>query len=183
MAHLLQQKQPKRSGENSQPAQAGVTYPQATPNVDHSSGRFSAPNSRVHWGGRPLSGRVPPSSLEQNELQQLLGTQEGGCPWLGSTCPRHRPPGWLAIIVTETQVHVPDTQDRPNNTETSESGTEKGLLQGHARRWVAHASKTPNSSSRRRRWKSKTRRSPSSPQIHKKYIYTWNCSYRTPTER
>ena len=26
------------------------------------------------------------------------------------------------------------------------------------------------------------RRSPSSPQIHQKYIYTWNCSYRTPTE-
>ena len=27
------------------------------------------------------------------------------------------------------------------------------------------------------------RRSPSSPQIHQKYVYTWNCSYRTPTER
>ena len=26
-------------------------------------------------------------------------------------------------------------------------------------------------------------RSPSSPQIHQKYIYTWNNSYRTPTER
>ena len=26
-------------------------------------------------------------------------------------------------------------------------------------------------------------RSPSSPQIHQKYIYTYNCSYRTPTER
>ena len=35
----------------------------------------------------------------------------------------------------------------------------------------------------RRRWrKSKTRRSPSSPQVYQKYIYTWNCSYRTPTE-
>ena len=33
------------------------------------------------------------------------------------------------------------------------------------------------------RWqKSKTRRSPSSPQIHQKYIYMWNNSYRTPTE-
>ena len=33
------------------------------------------------------------------------------------------------------------------------------------------------------RWrKSKTRRSPSSPQIHQKYIYMWNSSYRTPTE-
>ena len=33
------------------------------------------------------------------------------------------------------------------------------------------------------RWrKSKTRRSPSSPQIHQKYIYLWNNSYRTPTE-
>ena len=36
----------------------------------------------------------------------------------------------------------------------------------------------------RRRWrKSKMQRSPSSPQIHQKYIYTWNCSYRIPTER
>ena len=25
--------------------------------------------------------------------------------------------------------------------------------------------------------------SPSSPQIHQKYIYMWNNSYRTPTER
>ena len=34
------------------------------------------------------------------------------------------------------------------------------------------------------RWrKSKTRRSPSSPQIHQKYIYMWNNAYRTPTER
>ena len=34
------------------------------------------------------------------------------------------------------------------------------------------------------RWrKSKTWRSSSSPQIHQKYIYTWNNSYRTPTER
>ena len=34
------------------------------------------------------------------------------------------------------------------------------------------------------RWRrSKTWRSPSSPQIHQKYIYMWNCSYRTPTER
>ena len=36
---------------------------------------------------------------------------------------------------------------------------------------------------RRIRQKSKMWRSPSSPQIHQKYIYTWNCSYRTPTER
>ena len=31
-------------------------------------------------------------------------------------------------------------------------------------------------------WKSKTWRSHSSPQIHQKYIYMWNNSYRTPTE-
>ena len=31
--------------------------------------------------------------------------------------------------------------------------------------------------------KSKTRRSPSFPQIHQKYIYMWNSSYRIPTER
>ena len=34
------------------------------------------------------------------------------------------------------------------------------------------------------RWgRSKTWRSPSSRQIHQKYIYMWNNSYRTPTER
>ena len=34
------------------------------------------------------------------------------------------------------------------------------------------------------RWqRSKTWRSPSSPQIHQKYIYMWNNSHRTPTER
>ena len=34
------------------------------------------------------------------------------------------------------------------------------------------------------RWqKSQTWRSPSSPQIHQKYIYMWNNSYETPTER
>ena len=31
-------------------------------------------------------------------------------------------------------------------------------------------------------WRSKMWRSPSSPQIHQKYIYMWNNSYRTPTE-
>ena len=34
-----------------------------------------------------------------------------------------------------------------------------------------------------RQRKSKTQRSPSSPQIHQKYIYMWNNSYRTPSER
>ena len=34
------------------------------------------------------------------------------------------------------------------------------------------------------RWRnSKTWRSPSSPQIHQKYIYMWNNSYKTPIER
>ena len=32
-------------------------------------------------------------------------------------------------------------------------------------------------------WRSKTWRSLSSPQIHQKYIYMWNNSYRTPIER
>ena len=35
---------------------------------------------------------------------------------------------------------------------------------------------------RSRWWRSKTWRSPSSPQIHQKYIYMWNNSYRTPPE-
>ena len=40
-----------------------------------------------------------------------------------------------------------------------------------------------NNSGGASRWqKSKTWRSPSLPQIHQKYIYTWNNSYRTPTE-
>ena len=34
-----------------------------------------------------------------------------------------------------------------------------------------------------RLWRSKTWRSPSSPQIHQKYIYMWTNSYRTPTKR
>ena len=34
---------------------------------------------------------------------------------------------------------------RPNNNKKAEFGAEKGLLQGHTRRQVAHASKTPNS--------------------------------------
>ena len=56
-------------------------------------------------------------------------------------------------------------------------------------KWLFTCKATPVSLSRdfsdreKRRWqKSKTRRSPSSPQIHQKYIYTLNCSYRTPTE-
>ena len=40
-----------------------------------------------------------------------------------------------------TQVRAPDAKQ----TETSEFGAEKGLLQGHARRPVAHALKSPNS--------------------------------------
>ena len=40
--------------------------------------------------------------------------------------------------------------------------------------WVGRPSRWP---------RSKTWRSPSSPQIHQKYIYMWNNSYRTPTER
>ena len=32
---------------------------------------------------------------------------------------------------------------RPNNTKTSEFGAEKGLLQGHARRWLPHAPPKP----------------------------------------
>ncbi|XP_073657266.1 dual specificity mitogen-activated protein kinase kinase 5 isoform X2 [Tursiops truncatus] len=48
---------------------------------------------------------------------------------------------------------------------------------------VAFGAVKNNAGDLRKWWKSKTRRSPSSPQIHQKYIYTWNCSYRTPTER
>ena len=40
------------------------------------------------------------------------------------------------------QVHVPEAQERQTNW-MSEFGAEKGLLQGHARRQVAHALKNP----------------------------------------
>ena len=32
---------------------------------------------------------------------------------------------------------------RPNNTKASEFGTDKSLLQDHARRWMAHALRPP----------------------------------------
>lgn len=40
VAHSPQGKQPKKSGENFQPAQAGMTHHQVTPNVDYGSGLF-----------------------------------------------------------------------------------------------------------------------------------------------
>ena len=43
-------------------------------------------------------------------------------------------------------------------------------------------SKKPNLEGPSRWQRSKTWRSPSSPQIHQKYIYKWNNSYRTTTE-
>ena len=57
--------------------------PQVTPNVNHGSRHFSAPDSLVPQGGRCLSGRVLLSSLEQNELQQLLGIWEEPGPGRG----------------------------------------------------------------------------------------------------
>ena len=50
---------------------------------------------------------------------------------------------------------------------------------------VPHSSQSIHESQcvRPSRWQSKTRRSTPSPQIHQKYIYMWNSSCRTPTER
>ena len=51
--------------------------------------------------------------------------------------------------------------------------------------WVppVHGSCAHHPQGRPSRWRrSKMWRSPSSPQIHQKYIYMWNTSYRTPTE-
>ena len=56
------------------------------------------------------------------------------------------------------------------------------MLQGQ--RWEKHGISKNREKRGASRWqKSKTQRSPSSPQIHQKYIYRWNNSYRTPTER
>ena len=55
--------------------------------------------------------------------------------------------------------------------------------------WLVALMKCGSSSNKRceergpSRWqRSKTWRSPSSPQVHQKYTYMWNSSYRTPTE-
>ena len=47
------------------------------------------------------------------------------------------------MIVTKNANPCAQGIVRPINTKTLESGTEKGLLQGHTRRWVAHALRTP----------------------------------------
>ena len=56
---------------------------------------------------------------------------------------------WVAIFswfCYQNASPCPQYTGRPNNVKTSEFGTEKGLLQGHARRWVVRAlKKTPNS--------------------------------------
>ena len=58
--------------------------------------------------------------------------------------------------------------------------SEKCLMNPHS--W--NQKLKPGLSERPSRWqRTKTWRSPSSPQIHQKYIYMWNNSYRTPTER
>ena len=44
--------------------------------------------------------------------------------------------------MNNTSLHARCTV-RPNNTKTLEFGSERGLLQGHARRWVAHALRIP----------------------------------------
>ena len=49
-------------------------------------------------------------------------------------------------------------------------------IKGHVNHSIKKIPRGPS-----RWWKSKTWRSPSSPQIHQKYM--WNNSYRTPTER
>ena len=58
------------------------------------------------------------------------------------------------------------------------------ILQSHswAYIWRKLQFKKKHAGGPSRWWRSKTWRSPSSPQIHQKYIYMQNNSYRTPTE-
>ena len=90
--------------------------------------------------GRRLMGTVPPRSPEQNGLRQLLGAQARGCPRPGLTCHGHGLLAGSPKLLTICLAHSETKQ-----TETLEFGIEKVLLQGHARRWVAHALKAPNS--------------------------------------
>ena len=39
---------------------------------------------------------------------------------------------------------TPELSEKVNGSLLEEHGTEKGLVQGHAKRWVAHALKLPN---------------------------------------
>ena len=57
-------------------------------------------------------------------------------------------PAWLGVVL-QLCYRMPARAGRtvrPNNKETLVFGAEKGLLQGHVRRWVARAPKAPDSS-------------------------------------
>ena len=48
--------------------------------------------------------------------------------------------------VTETQVHVPDTMpSEVKQYQTVRMWNRERFIEGHAKRWLAHALKTPNS--------------------------------------
>ena len=69
-----------------------------------------------------------------------------------------------------------------NHTMEYYSAVKRNEVLVHVTTWISF--KNMLSGGRPSRWcRSKTWRSPSSPQIHQKYIYMWNNSYRTTTER
>ena len=82
LAHFPQGKQPKWSGENYKPAQAEVTHPM-TPNVDHSSRHFSAPNSLMPWVTSACRGQSLQDPRSEMDYNSCWGLREGDAPGWG----------------------------------------------------------------------------------------------------
>lgn len=99
MAPFLKGKQPTQSGESSQLAQAGVTYPQVMLSVDNSSGWFSAPNSLVLWAAGIFGDS--PSNIPGAKWAMAAAEESGKgvlpppLPWPGPTRHGDRLLDWL----------------------------------------------------------------------------------------
>ena len=94
-------------------------------------------------GGWQLSRRIPPSSLERNELKQLLKTQRKGCSLPELTCHGH---GLLVSPkLLTTQVCEPEHSEVKQNETGKNKTKKKGLLQSQARRMSGLCSKSSDS--------------------------------------
>lgn len=138
VAHFLQGKQPKWSGENSQLAQVRAAYPRATPNVYHSSTCFLLQTAVCHRAAGACQGEclaIPQSQISSGsawKLGKVLPLAGVNLPWAQkSHLGRHN--------CYKTQAHVLNTAGQ---TIPKHWNMEQGLLQSHASRQVAHALKT-----------------------------------------
>lgn len=82
VAHFPQGKHRKWGGENSQPVQAGATYPQVTLNVDHSSLELFQTASSGEWGKGSLlpQGLGPGQRVAVARALELWRTHPPACP-------------------------------------------------------------------------------------------------------